>query len=411
MVGGVAPLVFLVVCSIAVAQSRDDTGVPGLLKSRSGMCLSQHRVQVQSGVVHLWDCDERNKNSVWHLDAYQQQIRSSHGGCLGFSSDAPSRVRTSDCTVSEGPRKWHYESSTGRIKDSEGSCLTTVESQLEKVQMKPCQSATTEHAIEQQWDFVATGNDMLGEAMVSKAVDCEVTEWSQFSECTKECGSGVQKRTRAIAKASINGGMRCGVLVENRKCATQPCTALRSCEVGPWSKFDICTHKCGGGVQVRTRDVLVQAQPGGMYCPSLLEERPCNTFGCASNIGKENERITIIRSRAGKQKQDLTNSLAKVTTKNVADVLASAQAYARALGSNVIDKGDHEGEKSREETSLMEAPEVTEIIDDESSPYYVSSTGTKPRSQLKLGSAADETQTLDGARIYADALHGKRKQA
>ncbi|MBN1453496.1 MAG: right-handed parallel beta-helix repeat-containing protein [Anaerolineales bacterium] len=52
------------------------------------------------------------------------------------------------------------------------------------------------------------------------------------------------------------------------------------CEVSEWSPWSECLLECGGGTQIRTRTVLVEPQNGGAACPVLEEMQPCNTDLC-----------------------------------------------------------------------------------------------------------------------------------
>ena len=57
------------------------------------------------------------------------------------------------------------------------------------------------------------------------AVDGGFTPYSNYSVCTKTCGTGVQTRTRSCSNPlPLFGGRNCsGTYVESRKCNTQPC--------------------------------------------------------------------------------------------------------------------------------------------------------------------------------------------
>jgi hypothetical protein len=53
-------------------------------------------------------------------------------------------------------------------------------------------------------------------------VDCVVSEWSNWSECSAACGGGTQIKTRTIITPPQNGGTACPALTETRACNVQP---------------------------------------------------------------------------------------------------------------------------------------------------------------------------------------------
>ncbi|XP_022251583.1 spondin-1-like isoform X2 [Limulus polyphemus] len=54
-------------------------------------------------------------------------------------------------------------------------------------------------------------------------VDCQVSEWSEFSSCSATCGKSRKERRRRIEIHSRNGGKRCpNKLVQRRKCRNIP---------------------------------------------------------------------------------------------------------------------------------------------------------------------------------------------
>ena len=48
--------------------------------------------------------------------------------------------------------------------------------------------------------------------MVPCPVDCELSEWSDWSECSVTCGSGMQVRVRSILTEPADGGRKCPLL-------------------------------------------------------------------------------------------------------------------------------------------------------------------------------------------------------
>ena len=62
---------------------------------------------------------------------------------------------------------------------------------------------------------------------------------------------------------------------------------LEPCSVSKWYDKGECSAICGGGYQKRVRDILVQAQEGGIPCPEdLVIPIHCNLDICENGTGK-----------------------------------------------------------------------------------------------------------------------------
>jgi thrombospondin type 1 repeat protein len=112
------------------------------------------------------------------------------------------------------------------------------------------------------------------------AVDCVVGAFGDWSACSKDCGGGTQMRTRKVVTPAMNGGKDCPDLGETQPCNTQACPKPIDCVVSDWTDWSKCSKDCGGGTQQRTRKVSTPAQNGGAGCPDLSETRPCNELPC-----------------------------------------------------------------------------------------------------------------------------------
>lgn len=108
--------------------------------------------------------------------------------------------------------------------------------------------------------------------------DCVLSPWGDWSECTRSCGGGERLRTRSVLSAASGGGAACGHTTEVQECNTQGCPV--ACEVGPWSSWSSCSRTCGGGSRSRQRAVMVPPQNGGQSCPPLDESMTCNEAAC-----------------------------------------------------------------------------------------------------------------------------------
>eukprot|EP01012_Entosiphon_sulcatum_P029449 TRINITY_DN358_c0_g1_i1.p1 TRINITY_DN358_c0_g1~~TRINITY_DN358_c0_g1_i1.p1 ORF type:complete len:2229 (+),score=276.12 TRINITY_DN358_c0_g1_i1:2833-9519(+) len=131
-------------------------------------------------------------------------------------------------------------------------------------QSNPCEDITTE---------VRTCN------LQPCPVDCVLSAWGNWSHCSKDCGSGVQTRTRIVEVQAQNGGVACPAsLNETQPCNTQPCAI--DCIVGNWGAWSPCTVACGIGKSRRERPVLQTPANNGTACPPVVEEIDCNVQPC-----------------------------------------------------------------------------------------------------------------------------------
>jgi len=112
--------------------------------------------------------------------------------------------------------------------------------------------------------------------------NCELSEWSGFSQCTRKCGGGVESRSRTTERLAKYGGEACDVLQESRPCNSGACD--QDCELGDWTSFSGCSKACNTGYMTRSRSVKMPAQGRG-YCAKpddqeRLEKKSCNSHRC-----------------------------------------------------------------------------------------------------------------------------------
>lgn len=58
---------------------------------------------------------------------------------------------------------------------------------------------------------------------VSSAINCGMSEWSEWSECTKSCGKGHTVRTRTVTLEPQFGGDHCSETTQKKKCKIRKC--------------------------------------------------------------------------------------------------------------------------------------------------------------------------------------------
>jgi hypothetical protein len=120
--------------------------------------------------------------------------------------------------------------------------------------------------------------------------DCMFGDWSEWSGCTKLC-DGIKRRSRVISMQGRGSGLACeGTLKAVSPCNPGPGEILAKeckkkppvdCELSEWGPWQVCSHKCGGGTSLRSRDVLKYPDGGGEPCNDYLEQvKPCNPNPC-----------------------------------------------------------------------------------------------------------------------------------
>uniref|UniRef100_A0A8C8IE07 SCO-spondin n=1 Tax=Oncorhynchus tshawytscha TaxID=74940 RepID=A0A8C8IE07_ONCTS len=112
------------------------------------------------------------------------------------------------------------------------------------------------------------------------AVDGQWSSWTPWGQCSVRCGPGLQSRYRFCSSPQQSGsGLPCiGPDHQDQLCMTAPCNG----GWGEWSNWTDCTKSCGGGVQSRRRDCDSPSPEGeGDYCEGLgTEVISCNTDHC-----------------------------------------------------------------------------------------------------------------------------------
>jgi len=149
-------------------------------------------------------------------------------------------------------------------------------------------------------------------SQVKCPVDCVMSEWSGFGKCTKECEGGVQGRTRSIITKPLNGGTSCDTVQEERPCNTGSCD--RDCTLEDWTPWEPCSMACSGGLQERSRSVLIPIRGSGR-CPSKkstqrLQEQMCNLQDCVGDeVCVARQDLVIAIDSSGSLRQSGSDAL------------------------------------------------------------------------------------------------------
>ncbi|KAI4580871.1 hypothetical protein MJG53_010413 [Ovis ammon polii x Ovis aries] len=103
-----------------------------------------------------------------------------------------------------------------------GDCNEELE-QVEKCMLPECQACVEMFKEQLSIQTLFQTRDTLMPICVLPAIDCELTEWSQWSECNKSCGKGHMIRTRMIQMEPQFGGAPCPETVQRKKCRIRKC--------------------------------------------------------------------------------------------------------------------------------------------------------------------------------------------
>ncbi|XP_065187399.1 SCO-spondin-like isoform X2 [Sycon ciliatum] len=133
------------------------------------------------------------------------------------------------------------------------------------------------------------GLSCLGHTMQSQPcevkpcpIDGQWSVWSSWTNCSQWCGTGYQERFRACNNPAPQfGGQPCpGLNIDNQTCF------LRHCPIdggfGNWSKWSVCSEDCGPGIENRTRECDTPIpQYGGLPCLGhTMQSQPCEVKPC-----------------------------------------------------------------------------------------------------------------------------------
>ncbi|OUR95252.1 hypothetical protein A9Q84_15530 [Halobacteriovorax marinus] len=134
-------------------------------------------------------------------------------------------------------------------------------------------------------EFVAE-SDNLQECSVNtpNPVDGDWSDYSEYGQCSKTCGGGIQRWRRSCTNpAPANGGKKCsGSTFSNTQCNTRACPVVINGGWSEWSAPGKCTEICGGGIQL-SRRTCTSPRPsnGGNSCSGLTTLRSaCNEMRC-----------------------------------------------------------------------------------------------------------------------------------
>lgn len=228
-------------------------------------------IHCQWSLWEAWSTCSRSCNGGTYTRQRVEQVPASHGGrsCSG-SADEDGVCNVQGCPVD---CKWVPWSDWGSCS---ASCGGGTRMQTRVVEVAP------------EWGGLECETDASSDPKTQKTescneqlcpVDCAWSSWSKFSLCSKTCDAGTMSRKRTKAPES-NGGKPCtGDEEESNFCNTQGCP--RDCQWSEWTQWTPCSKLCGGGKIKRFRDIAIPRKNGGEPCVGQAEqEADCNVLDC-----------------------------------------------------------------------------------------------------------------------------------
>ncbi|XP_053881122.1 spondin-1 [Malaclemys terrapin pileata] len=139
-------------------------------------------------------------------------------------------------------------------------------------------------------------------------IPCMLSLWSEWSDCSVTCGKGMRTRQRMLKSAAELGD--CNEELEQvEKCMLPECPI--DCELTEWSKWSECNKSCGKGHMIRTRMIKMEPQFGGAPCPETVQRKKCRIRKCLRGPGLEKRRWKEAREkrRSEHAKEDVDGEL------------------------------------------------------------------------------------------------------
>ncbi|CAJ1456821.1 unnamed protein product [Effrenium voratum] len=104
-------------------------------------------------------------------------------------------------------------------------------------------------------------------------VDCQWNDWKDWGGCSKSCGGGKELRTREMTPGNSAGKSCDGERSVVRDCGAGNCPV--DCALSDWGAWELCSVSCGTGATSRKRLVVKHAAYGGAECGDAAESHPC----------------------------------------------------------------------------------------------------------------------------------------
>ncbi|XP_074542609.1 thrombospondin type-1 domain-containing protein 7A [Halichoeres trimaculatus] len=190
----------------------------------------------------------------------------------GEEKECPPTRETESCKINSNCFHYSYnitDWSTCQLSDRavcgigiKTRMLDCVRSDGKSVDLKFCK----ELGLERKWQMNAS-------CVVECPVNCQLSDWSLWSECTHSCGlAGKLWRRRTVIQAPQGDGRPCPSQMEQWKpCLVKPCYSWR---YSAWSECKSEGARCGEGLRFRNVSCFV-SDGSGLQDSSLVDDELC----------------------------------------------------------------------------------------------------------------------------------------
>ncbi|XP_077125438.1 SCO-spondin-like [Ranitomeya variabilis] len=132
-------------------------------------------------------------------------------------------------------------------------------------------------SMERQCDLqkdCADGSDEDG------CVDCILSPWTSWSDCSRSCGVGVMFRRRDVIRERLPGGHCAGTQFDSKSCFLMACPVNGAWS--QWAAWSVCDVECQGGTRSRRRKCEdPPPKNGGLPCiGEPVQSESCNLQPC-----------------------------------------------------------------------------------------------------------------------------------
>ncbi|XP_053571495.1 SCO-spondin-like [Bombina bombina] len=117
----------------------------------------------------------------------------------------------------------------------------------------------------------------------TNCVDCILSPWTTWSECSRSCGLGVIFRRRDVLRERLPGGHCTGAEFDSKSCFVQACPVNGGWS--HWGDWSSCDAECQGGVRSRSRSCEnPPPKNGGHPCHGeAMQMESCNLHPCGDS--------------------------------------------------------------------------------------------------------------------------------